>query len=72
MTGKREHPEPHHEPVKALSIDRHRRATSLISSRPGHHVSRAVHVRMRVHTGVTITDDTIHDDGGGPRPACSP
>ncbi|MFE9603345.1 intradiol ring-cleavage dioxygenase [Streptomyces hokutonensis] len=31
---------------------------SLISIWPGHYVSRAVHVHMRVHTGVTIADGT--------------
>ncbi|MFE4969210.1 intradiol ring-cleavage dioxygenase [Streptomyces sp. NPDC056660] len=31
---------------------------SLISIWPGHYVSRAVHVHMRVHTDVTLTDDS--------------
>ncbi|MEV0911958.1 intradiol ring-cleavage dioxygenase [Streptomyces hokutonensis] len=31
---------------------------SLISIWPGHYVSRAVHVHMRVHTGVTVADGT--------------
>lgn len=31
---------------------------SLISIWPGHYVSRAVHVHMRVHTEVTLTDDS--------------
>ncbi|MGW3108238.1 intradiol ring-cleavage dioxygenase [Streptomyces sp. NPDC001100] len=31
---------------------------SLVSVWPGHYVSRAVHVHMRVHTGVTIADGT--------------
>ncbi|MER6085430.1 intradiol ring-cleavage dioxygenase [Streptomyces sp. NPDC001833] len=31
---------------------------SLVSIWPGHYVSRAVHVHMRVHTDVTLTDDS--------------
>ncbi|MCT9077361.1 intradiol ring-cleavage dioxygenase [Streptomyces fulvoviolaceus] len=31
---------------------------SLISIWPGHYVSRAVHVHMRVHTDMTLTDDS--------------
>jgi len=31
---------------------------SLISIWPGHYLSRAVHVHMRVHTDVTLTDDS--------------
>lgn len=31
---------------------------TLVSIWPGHYVSRAVHVHMRVHTDVTLTDDS--------------
>lgn len=31
---------------------------TIISIWPGHYVSRAVHVDMRVHTDVTLTDDS--------------
>lgn len=31
---------------------------SITSIWPGHYVSRAVHVHLRVHTGVTLTDDS--------------
>ncbi|MEY9991056.1 protocatechuate 3,4-dioxygenase beta subunit [Streptomyces sp. V4I8] len=36
---------------------------AITSIRPGHYVSRAVHVHMRVHTDVTLTDDSY--TGGG-------
>ncbi|WP_043453720.1 protocatechuate dioxygenase, partial [Streptomyces fulvoviolaceus] len=31
---------------------------SLVSIWPGHYVSRAIHVHLRVHTDVTLTDDS--------------
>lgn len=50
--------------MRALPIDRHRRAGEPHLHLAGAQRPRAVNVHTRVHTGVTIADDTIYDDGG--------